>query len=82
MRQLRTGVTLKKAEDRIYTPHEKVYELAPYEVLMEDIRCKRYNLRKVSFCRLCISLVNHSHKKLFSQKSKTVQALVCRITEI
>ncbi|XP_055590259.1 protein spire-like [Uranotaenia lowii] len=42
--ELREGVRLKKI-NYSRTPIE--YELTPYEILMEDIRCRKYNLRKV-----------------------------------
>ncbi|XP_055836744.1 protein spire isoform X2 [Episyrphus balteatus] len=42
--QLRRGVRLKKNEFS-RTPVE--FELTPYEILMEDIRSRKYNLRKV-----------------------------------
>lgn len=42
--QLRRGVRLKKHEFS-RTPVE--FELTPYEILMEDIRARKYNLRKV-----------------------------------
>lgn len=41
--ELRRGVRLKKHSSR--TPVE--FELTPYEILMEDIRSRKYNLRKV-----------------------------------
>ncbi|CAL4084507.1 unnamed protein product, partial [Meganyctiphanes norvegica] len=44
MRQLRDGVRLKKAH---YTLQPLEYSLTPYEMLMEDIRSKRYSLNKV-----------------------------------
>ncbi|GAB0100143.1 Protein spire [Sergentomyia squamirostris] len=42
--ELRRGVRLKKCSFS-RTPVE--YELTPYEILMEDIRSRKYNLRKV-----------------------------------
>ncbi|XP_044726791.1 protein spire isoform X2 [Chrysoperla carnea] len=42
--ELRMGVKLKKV-DYSRTPIE--YELTPYEILMDDIRSRRYKLRKV-----------------------------------
>ncbi|KXJ77688.1 hypothetical protein RP20_CCG006975 [Aedes albopictus] len=42
--ELRRGVRLKKINFS-RTPIE--YELTPYEILMEDIRSRKYNLRKV-----------------------------------
>lgn len=45
MRELRHGVKLKKVEHVHLPPVE--YELTPYEVLMEDIRSRRYTLNKI-----------------------------------
>ena len=42
--ELRSGVRLKKTE---YTRTPIEYELTPYEILMDDIRSKRYKLNKV-----------------------------------
>ena len=43
--ELRSGVRLKKTE---YTRTPIEFELTPYEILMDDIRSKRYKLNKVS----------------------------------
>ena len=42
--ELRSGVRLKKTE---FTRTPIEYELTPYEILMDDIRSKRYKLNKV-----------------------------------
>ena len=42
MSELRQGVKLKKNDNYSKTPIE--YELTPYEMLMDDIRSRRYNL--------------------------------------
>ncbi|XP_032165143.1 protein spire homolog 1 isoform X3 [Mustela erminea] len=47
MRDLRNGVKLKKVQERQYNPLPIEYQLTPYEMLMDDIRSKRYTLRKV-----------------------------------
>uniref|UniRef100_A0A3P9LKW1 Spire type actin nucleation factor 1 n=1 Tax=Oryzias latipes TaxID=8090 RepID=A0A3P9LKW1_ORYLA len=47
MRDLREGVKLKKVQERQYNPLPTEYQLTPYEMLMDDIRFKRYKLRKV-----------------------------------
>ncbi|XP_062866433.1 protein spire homolog 1 isoform X2 [Trichomycterus rosablanca] len=47
MRDLRTGIKLKKVQERQYDPLPIEYQLTPYEMLMNDIRSKRYTLRKV-----------------------------------
>ncbi|XP_060717784.1 protein spire homolog 1 isoform X2 [Tachysurus vachellii] len=47
MRDLRTGVKLKKVQERQYNPLPIEFQLTPYEMLMDDIRAKRYTLRKV-----------------------------------
>lgn len=60
MRDLRTGVKLKKVQERQYNPLPTEYQLTPYEMLMDDIRSKRYKLRKVmvriSLPLICLSL--------------------------
>ncbi|KAM6995576.1 protein spire homolog 1-like isoform 1-T1 [Tautogolabrus adspersus] len=47
MRDLREGVLLKKVQERQYNPLPIEYQLTPYEMLMADIKAKRYKLRKV-----------------------------------
>ncbi|KAM3873493.1 protein spire homolog 1 [Diretmus argenteus] len=47
MRDLRDGVKLKKVQERQYNPLPIEFQLTPYEMLMDDIRSKRYKLRKV-----------------------------------
>ena len=44
MKDLRDGVKLKKIE---YTKTPIEYELTPYEILMEDIRERRFSLNKI-----------------------------------
>lgn len=53
MRDLRNGVKLKKVQERQYNPLPIEYQLTPYEMLMDDIRSKRYKLRKV-MVRACL----------------------------
>ena len=43
--ELRSGLKLKKTE---YSKTPIEYELTPYEILMDDIRSRRYKLNKVS----------------------------------
>ena len=45
MRELRQGVKLKKVQTTVTHPVE--YELTPYEILMDDVRYRRYTLNKV-----------------------------------
>ncbi|XP_068118267.1 protein spire homolog 1-like [Hyperolius riggenbachi] len=47
MNELRAGIRLCCAKDRCYNAQPVEYVLTPYEMLMEDIRGKRYTLRKV-----------------------------------
>uniref|UniRef100_A0A3Q3WZT7 KIND domain-containing protein n=1 Tax=Mola mola TaxID=94237 RepID=A0A3Q3WZT7_MOLML len=47
MRDLREGLKLKKVQERQYNPLPIEYQLTPYEMLMDDIRSRRYKLRKV-----------------------------------
>jgi len=44
IRELRHGVQLKKVH---YSRAPVEFELTPYEILMEDIRARRYTLNKV-----------------------------------
>lgn len=44
MKELRRGVRLKAVE-HITTPTE--YELTPFEILLDDIKSRRYTLNKV-----------------------------------
>ena len=49
MRQLRTGVSLKRADKKeLISNKQKEYELTPFEMLLDDINSKRYSLKKVS----------------------------------
>lgn len=56
MRDLRNGVKLKKVQERQYNPLPTEYQLTPYEMLMDDIRSKRYKLRKV-MVRISLSCI-------------------------
>ncbi|KAM5135861.1 protein spire homolog 1-like [Mantella aurantiaca] len=47
MKELRVGMRRCRSRRRPYDTRPVEYELTPYERLMEDIRCKRYTLRKV-----------------------------------
>lgn len=57
MKELRRGVRLKGVEHITITPTE--YELTPFEILLDDIRSRRYTLNKVmvthlfSVCLVC-----------------------------
>lgn len=57
MRDLRNGVKLKKVQERQYNPLPIEYQLTPYEMLMDDIRSKRYTLRKVMVSSVKINFV-------------------------
>nr|XP_013998807.1 unnamed protein product [Salmo salar] len=48
MGDLRNGVKLKKVQERQYSPLPIEFQLTPYEMLMDDIRFKRYKLRNVT----------------------------------
>ncbi|XP_072269805.1 protein spire homolog 1-like [Pyxicephalus adspersus] len=50
MNEMRIGMNLCRSRHRSYNAQPIEYELAPYELLMEDIRCRRYTLRKVQDC--------------------------------
>ncbi|XP_030058614.1 protein spire homolog 2 isoform X2 [Microcaecilia unicolor] len=47
MRDLRQGVKLKKVQEKQFNPLPTEYQLTPFEMLMQDIRARNYNLRKV-----------------------------------
>ncbi|XP_070203043.1 protein spire homolog 1-like [Littorina saxatilis] len=47
MRSLRTGVRLKKNEHQHVMSQPLDYELTPFEMLLEDIRTRRYTLHKI-----------------------------------
>ncbi|XP_055505009.1 protein spire homolog 2 [Leucoraja erinacea] len=47
MRDLRHGVKLKKVEEKQYNPLPTEYHLTPFEMLMQDIKTRKYKLRKV-----------------------------------
>ncbi|GCC32883.1 hypothetical protein chiPu_0011347 [Chiloscyllium punctatum] len=47
MRDLRHGVKLKKVQEKQYNPLPTEYHLTPFEMLMQDIKARKYKLRKV-----------------------------------
>ncbi|XP_061450580.1 protein spire homolog 2 isoform X2 [Rhineura floridana] len=47
MRELRNGVKLKKVQEKQFNPLPTEYQLTPFEMLMQDIRARKYKLRKV-----------------------------------
>ena len=61
MRQLRHGVKLKKMEQP-ESEQPREFELTPYEMLMEDIASRRYNLSKVTVSSGSTTLVSHYHQ--------------------
>lgn len=65
MRDLRDGVKLKKVQERQYNPLPIEYQLTPYEMLMDDIRAKRYKLRKVMVCVAAPPNPAHTHNHVF-----------------
>lgn len=69
MRDLRTGVKLKKVQERQYNPLPIEFQLTPYEMLMDDIRAKRYTLRKV--------MVNKIHRPLHTNSTPVVESSFC-----
>ncbi|XP_077109243.1 protein spire homolog 1-like isoform X2 [Ranitomeya variabilis] len=50
MNELSLGVSLRSIDQRSYNALPIVYTLTPYELLMDDIRSKRYTLRPVKEC--------------------------------
>ncbi len=67
MRDLRNGVKLKKVQERQYNLLPIEFQLTPYEMLMDDIRSKRYKLRKVMVSFPGGSIYNHL-KTLFQSQ--------------
>uniref|UniRef100_A0A673HVQ3 Spire-type actin nucleation factor 2 n=1 Tax=Sinocyclocheilus rhinocerous TaxID=307959 RepID=A0A673HVQ3_9TELE len=47
MKELRQGVKLKKVEEQPFNPLPTEFSLTPFEMLMQDIRSHKYELRKV-----------------------------------
>ncbi|XP_077316706.1 protein spire homolog 1-like [Lithobates pipiens] len=62
MKELRVGMRLCSKRRSKSQPVE--YQLAPYEMLMEDIRCKRYTLRKVQDSDLSSNKSNKSEENV------------------
>ncbi|GFR64195.1 protein spire homolog 1 [Elysia marginata] len=59
MRSLRQGVRLKKVEHVHLPPLE--YELTPFEMILEDIRSRRYTLTKIMVGDNCSFLIKVLH---------------------
>ncbi|XP_076323370.1 protein spire homolog 1-like [Tachypleus tridentatus] len=47
IKQLRQGVKLKKVDFHSHPQHSIEYELTPFEMLLDDIRSRRYKLNKI-----------------------------------
>lgn len=47
MKELRQGVKLKKVQEQPFNPLPTEYSLTPFEMLMQDIRARKFQLRKV-----------------------------------
>ncbi|XP_008309606.1 protein spire homolog 2 [Cynoglossus semilaevis] len=47
MKELRQGVKLKKVQEQQFDPLPTEFSLTPFEMLMQDIRARRFQLRKV-----------------------------------
>uniref|UniRef100_A0A3B4ZWW5 Spire type actin nucleation factor 2 n=1 Tax=Stegastes partitus TaxID=144197 RepID=A0A3B4ZWW5_9TELE len=47
MKELRQGVKLKKVQEQNFNPLPTEFSLTPFEMLMQDIRARNYQLRKV-----------------------------------
>lgn len=47
MKELRQGVKLKKVQDQEFDPLPTEFSLTPFEMLMQDIRIRKFQLRKV-----------------------------------
>ncbi|XP_048829324.1 protein spire homolog 2 isoform X2 [Brienomyrus brachyistius] len=47
MKELRQGIKLKKVQEQQFDPLPTEFRLTPFEMLMQDIRARKYQLRKV-----------------------------------
>lgn len=47
MKELRQGVKLKKVQEQPFNPLPTEFSLTPFEMLMQDIRARKFQLRKV-----------------------------------
>ncbi|XP_067090372.1 protein spire homolog 2 isoform X1 [Osmerus mordax] len=47
MKELRQGVKLKKVQEQPFNPLPSEFSLTPFEMLMQDIRTRKFQLRKV-----------------------------------
>ncbi|MEQ2166362.1 hypothetical protein GOODEAATRI_027230 [Goodea atripinnis] len=47
MKDLRQGVKLKKVQEQPFNPLPTEFSLTPFEMLMQDIRARKFQLRKV-----------------------------------
>lgn len=47
MKELRQGVKLKKVQEQPFNPLPTEFSLTPFEMLMQDIRARNFQLRKV-----------------------------------
>ena len=58
--ELRNGVKLRKVSESAYVLSRHIeYELTPFEILLDQIRAKKYHLRKVALSHFCF------YKKIF-----------------
>jgi len=47
MKELRQGVKLKKVQEQPFNPLATEFSLTPFEMLMQDIKARKFQLRKV-----------------------------------
>jgi len=71
MRELRNGVKLKKVQTK-YENRSIEYELTPYEIMMDDVRYRRYTLNKVPVSHLKIT-----YSTLFYSQIELCNAVNC-----
>nr|XP_014340816.1 PREDICTED: protein spire homolog 1-like [Latimeria chalumnae] len=62
--ELQAGVKLRNAKERQYNGLPVKYELAPYEILMDDIRYRRYTLNKVEVSEKKLEECSHEEPTL------------------
>lgn len=85
MKELRQGVKLKKVQEQQFDPLPTEFSLTPFEMLMQDIRARRFQLRKVMVRRGPTTQLgfSQSQSRSFtrSSSSSSSSVLSCRWME-
>lgn len=69
MKELRQGVKLKKVQEQPFNPLPTEFSLTPFEMLMQDIRARKFQLRKVMVRVLMELKCSHVQPALRSLKT-------------